>query len=92
MTREMEKVKNEADLARTKELINSLPEEKSVKLQRIFENKCSAWLSIIPTNKLFLLCPQMNLEMLLHSGLSLFRKDSQANAMVAVKFLIFVMH
>jgi len=53
VTREMKKIKNEADLARTKELINSLPEEKSVKLQRIFENKCSTWLSIIPTNENF---------------------------------------
>ena len=88
----MKKIKNEADLARTKELINSLPEEKSVKLQRIFENKCSTWLSIIPTNENVSLCPQMKLEILLHSVISSFLKDSQACAMVAVKILIFVMN
>ena len=53
VTREMKKIKNEADLACTKEFIYSLPEEKSVKLQRIFQNKCSTWLSIIPTNEIF---------------------------------------
>ena len=41
VTREMKKNKNEADLLRTQELINLLPEEKSVKLKRIFDNKCS---------------------------------------------------
>ena len=50
VTREMKKNKNEADLLRTQQLINMLPEEKSVKLRRIFDNKCSTWLSIIPTN------------------------------------------
>ena len=48
-----EKNKNEADLLRTQQLINMLPEEKSVKLRRIFDNKCSTWLSIIPTNDNF---------------------------------------
>ena len=53
VTREMKKIKNETDLSSTKDLINSLPEEKSVKMKRIFENKCSTWLSIIPTNENF---------------------------------------
>ena len=79
----MKKIKNEADLARAKGLINSVPEEKLVKLQRIFENKCSTWLSIIPTNEFFFaLSPDEFRDAL---------KDSQACAMVAAKILIFVM-
>jgi len=39
VTREMKKIKNETDLSSTKDLITSLPEEKSVKMKRIFENK-----------------------------------------------------
>ena len=45
--------KNEFDLLQTQYLIQSLSQEKSNKLKRLLDNKCSTWLSILPTNDNF---------------------------------------
>ena len=75
--REMKKIKNETDLSSTKDLITSLPEEKSDSYRRFFFRFVSG---------------QMNSEMQLLSDIILLLRDSQVYVMVAVKTWISVTH
>ena len=53
VSRQMKKERETHDFNQTIEIIQRLPQDKSNKLKRIAENKCSTWLSIYPTNDNF---------------------------------------
>ena len=53
VSRQMKKERETHDFNQTMEIIQRLPQDKSNKLKRIAENKCSTWLSIYPTNDNF---------------------------------------
>ena len=53
VVKERKKIKDEKDLIEVKNLIQKMPENKQVKINRILEGRCSTWLSIIPTHDNF---------------------------------------
>ena len=53
ITSEMKTMKEIDDSLQVRRLMDLLPEDKSNKINRILENKCSTWLSVIPTNDNF---------------------------------------
>ena len=53
VSKQMKKERETHDFNQTIEIIQRLPQDKSNKLKRIAENKCSTWLSIYPTNDNF---------------------------------------
>ena len=53
VVKERKKIKDEKDLIEVKNLVQKMPENKQVKINRILEGRCSTWLSIIPTHDNF---------------------------------------
>ena len=49
ITTEMKKTKDLKDQSQVEHLVENLPPIKGRKMRRIIDNKCSTWLSIIPT-------------------------------------------
>jgi len=49
ITTEMKKTKDVEDQSQVEHLVENLPPNKGRKMRRIIDNKCSTWLSIIPT-------------------------------------------
>ena len=53
VVKERKKLKDEKDLIEVKNLVQKMPENKQVKINRILEGRCSTWLLIIPTHDNF---------------------------------------